>query len=87
VIAIVGIISSGKVAVAPVENEIIELEREKISAAFGPRFFLGSQVSGWVSDAGSLLVFVESWASLLKKSDSGAQPLKGRLISKDLRYR
>jgi hypothetical protein len=49
VIAIVGIISSGKVAGAPVENEIIELDREKISAAFGPRFFW---VSGLVSDVG-----------------------------------
>jgi len=60
VIAIVGIISSGKVAVAPAENEIIELDREKISAAFGPRFFLGSQV--WSQMPESPLVFVGSWA-------------------------
>ena len=42
----VGIISSGNVSGSPVENEIIELDREKISAAFGPRFFLVSGLGG-----------------------------------------
>lgn len=59
-IAIVGIISSGKVAGAAVGNEIIKLDREKISAAFGPRFFLGLRSQVWSQMPDSVLVFVES---------------------------
>jgi hypothetical protein len=76
----VGIISSGKVSGSPVENEIIELDSEKISAAFGPRFFL---ISGRVSD----LMGIVGLTRLRKKSGFAVQPLKGRLNRGGLRHR
>src|SRR5208282_854287 len=58
VIASVGIILSGKMSGAAVENEIIELDREKNQRGHGAALFLGLRFQGW----SQMLVFVEFWA-------------------------